>query len=83
MVFRSIERRYAPASVPRRMVLWCLHCERIFRSHRERSCPHCGAAWSDVWRYYDSANGMPAAHWPEEAPEDGTMLPLYRPIYGS
>lgn len=76
--YRAVGVAYPPPSVPHRQVLWCLHCEQVFRSVDALSCPSCGAGLGDIWSYHDSANGFPREHWPAEAPEDGTYLPLYQ-----
>ena len=47
-------------------VLWCLHCERVFRSLErdalELECPYCDASGpGDIWLYTNQDNDMPPA----------------------
>jgi hypothetical protein len=77
--YRWLPSADAPASVPHRVVFWCLHCGTVNRllDKPSQTCPECGAGYHDLWRYYDLPNGMPPSHWPSEAPADGSFLDLY------
>jgi hypothetical protein len=54
---------------------WCHDCEVVVRG---ATCPVCHDSFG-VWSYYRDHEGSdwPPAHWPKEAPEDGTRLDLY------
>lgn len=75
---RAVARRAPVIESTTKRVHWCLHCETVFRAVDPLRCPSCGAGYGDVWLYHDSANDMPPAHWPDDAPPDGTRLSLNR-----